>query len=208
MAKKEDEVKMVLTKKGYKTTCTVLGILSKIVEVVAIIGAITCGVCGVILGLGYQSINLNDAVEIITSDADLRAQLPISIDDGKQWIDGFLAKGQGEQLAVILGGIALVAIMLAIISMLAHHVSKFFKNLARNRSPFSMDNIDRLQKIGIWIFVVVGYSILVEIITPLILGVSNVTISVSLDLIGVGFGALVLAVVFKRGYDLENKTKV
>ena len=207
MAKKEEDIELVLNRKGYKTTCTVLGVLAKIIEVIAIIGAILCGVSGVVLGLGYSSIGVEDIVKKVTTDTEWQAQMPVSFDAGKEWLDGFLAKGQGEQLAIILGGIALAAIMLAIISMLAHHVVCFFKNLARSRSPFSIDNVDRLQKIATWIFVVVGYSILVEIVAPLIFGINNITLSIPLDLIEVGFTALVLAVIFKRGYDIENKAK-
>ena len=205
--KKKDEVKVILSKKAYKTTCTVLGVLAKVMEVMAIIGAITCGICGVILGLSYRSVDLKSAVDELTANAQSYAQMPISVNMQKEWLDNFFAKGQGEQLAIILGCIALVAIMLAIISTLAHHVSQFFRNLAQKRTPFMLDNVNHLQKIAIWIFVAVGYSMLAEIVIPLFFGISNVAISISVDLIAVGFAAMVLAVIFKRGYDMESGTK-
>lgn len=70
-----------------------------------------------------------------------------------------------------------------------------------------MENVDILQKIGVWTFVLAGVSVVASIIIELLAGAKSVSINVSVSTIAMGFAALVLAVVFKRGVELENKLK-
>ena len=70
-----------------------------------------------------------------------------------------------------------------------------------------MENVDLLQKIGGWTFVLVGTSIVSAIIIELMAGVKNVNLNISISTIAMGFAALVLAVVFRHGVELEQKAK-
>lgn len=201
--KKEiEDVQLILSGNGCKTTCTVLSVLAKFCEVVLIIGAICCGVCGIILGLGSNSININEAIVAIQKEEGFPSEI-LEIPE----VADFLALERGRQIATILGAVAVGAILLVLASILARYVYRFFKNLAHGRTPFTMENVDLLQKIGGWTFVLVGTSIVSAIIIELMAGVKNVNLNISISTIAMGFAALVLAVVFRHGVELEQKAK-
>ncbi len=195
-------VQLILKGDGCKTTCKVLSILAKFCEIVLIIGAICCGICGIALGVGSRDININDAVTAIKEEEGFPAAV-LEIPE----VSNFLALEPSRQLAAVLGAIAIATILLVITSILARYVYRFFKNLSHGRTPFTMENVDVLQKIGVWTFVLAGVSVVASIIIELLAGAKSVSINVSVSTIAMGFVALVLAVVFKRGVELENKLK-
>ncbi len=197
-----ESVQLILKGDGCKTTCKVLSILAKFCEIVLIIGAICCGICGIALGVGSRDININDAVTAIKEEEGFPAAV-LEIPE----VSNFLALEPSRQLAAVLGAIAIATILLVITSILARYVYRFFKNLSHGRTPFTMENVDVLQKIGVWTFVLAGVSVVASIIIELLAGAKSVSINVSVSTIAMGFVALVLAVVFKRGVELENKLK-
>ena len=195
-------VQLILKGDGCKTTCKVLSILAKFCEIVLIIGAICCGICGIALGVGSRDININDAITAIKEEEGFPAAV-LEIPE----VSNFLALEPSRQLAAVLGAIAIATILLVLTSILARYVYRFFKNLSHGRTPFTMENVDILQKIGVWTFVLAGVSVVASIIIELLAGAKSVSINVSVSTIAMGFVALVLAVVFKRGVELENKLK-
>ncbi len=197
-----ESVQLILKGDGCKTTCKVLSILAKFCEIVLIIGAICCGICGIALGVGSRDININDVVTAIKEEEGFPAAV-LEIPE----VSNFLALEPSRQLAAVLGAIAIATILLVLTSILARYVYRFFKNLSHGRTPFTMENVDVLQKIGVWTFVLTGVSVVASIIIELLAGAKSVSINVSVSTIAMGFAALVLAVVFKRGVELENKLK-
>ena len=197
-----ESVQLILKGDGCKTTCKVLSILAKFCEIVLIIGAICCGICGIALGVGSRDININDAITAIKEEEGFPAAV-LEIPE----VSNFLALEPSRQLAAVLGAIAIATILLVLTSILARYVYRFFKNLSHGRTPFTMENVDILQKIGVWTFVLAGVSVVASIIIELLAGAKSVSINVSVSTIAMGFVALVLAVVFKRGVELENKLK-
>ena len=195
-------VQLILKGDGCKTTCKVLCILAKFCEIVLIIGAICCGICGIALGVGSRDININDVITAIKEEEGFPAAV-LEIPE----VSNFLALEPSRQLAAVLGAIAIAMILLVLTSILARYVYRFFKNLSHGRTPFTMENVDVLQKIGVWTFVLTGVSVVASIIIELLAGAKSVSINVSVSTIAMGFVALVLAVVFKRGVELENKLK-
>lgn len=197
-----ESVQLILKGDGCKTTCKVLSILAKFCEIVLIIGAICCGICGIALGVGSRDININDAITAIKEEEGF----PVAVLEIPE-VSNFLALEPSRQLAAVLGAIAIATILLVLTSILARYVYRFFKNLSHGRTPFTMENVDVLQKIGVWTFVLAGVSVVASIIIELLAGAKSVSINVSVSTIAMGFVALVLAVVFKRGVELENKLK-
>ena len=197
-----ESVQLILKGDECKTTCKVLSILAKFCEIVLIIGAICCGICGIALGVGSRDININDAITAIKEEEGFPAAV-LEIPE----VSNFLALEPSRQLAAVLGAIAIATILLVLTSILARYVYRFFKNLSHGRTPFTMENVDILQKIGVWTFVLAGVSVVTSIIIELLAGAKSVSINVSVGTIAMGFVALVLAVVFKRGVELENKLK-
>ena len=197
-----ESVQLILKGDGCKTTCKVLSILAKFCEIVLIIGAICCGICGIALGVGSRDININDAITAIKEEEGFPAAV-LEIPE----VSNFLALEPSRQLAAVLGAIAIATILLVLTSILARYAYRFFKNLSHGRTPFTMENVDILQKIGVWTFVLAGVSVVASIIIELLAGAKSVSINVSVSTIAMGFVALVLAVVFKRGVELEDKLK-
>ena len=197
-----ESVQLILKGDGCKTTCKVLSILAKFCEIVLIIGAICCGICGIALGVGSRDININDAITAIKEEEGFPAAV-LEIPE----VSNFLALEPSRQLAAVLGAIAIATILLVLTSILARYVYRFFKNLSHGRTPFTMENVDILQKIGVWTFILAGVSVVASIIIELLAGAKSVSINVSVSTIAMGFVALALAVVFKRGVELENKLK-
>ena len=189
-----ESVQLILKGDGCKTTCKVLSILAKFCEIVLIIGAICCGICGIALGVGSRDININDAITAIKEEEGFPAAV-LEIPE----VSNFLALEPSRQLAAVLGAIAIATILLVLTSILARYVYRFFKNLSHGRTPFTMENVDILQKIGVWTFILAGVSVVASIIIELLAGAKSVSINVSVSTIAMGFVALVLAVVFKRG---------
>ena len=197
-----ESVQLILKGDGCKTTCKVLSILAKFCEIVLIIGAICCGICGIALGVGSRDININDAITAIKEEEGFPAAV-LEIPE----VSNFLALEPSRPLAAVLGAIAIATILLVLTSILARYVYRFFKNLSHGRTPFTMENVDILQKIGVWTFILAGVSVVASIIIELLAGAKSVSINVSVSTIAMGFVALALAVVFKRGVELENKLK-
>lgn len=200
--RENEDVQLILNGKGCKTTCTVLCILAKICEVVLVIGAICCGVCGIILGLGSNEININEAI----SAAQKEEGFPVEVLDVPE-VSNFLSLEHGRQMATILGAVAVGAILLIFASILARYVYRLIRNLAHGRTPFTMENVDILQKIGVWTFVLIGTSIISAIIIELMAGAKSVSLNISVSAIAMGFVALVMAVIFRHGVELERKLK-
>ena len=152
--------------------------------------------------MGSRDININDAITAIKEEEGFPAAV-LEIPE----VSNFLALEPSRQLAAVLGAIAIATILLVLTSILARYVYRFFKNLSHGKTPFTMENVDILQKIGVWTFVLAGVSVVASIIIELLAGAKSVSINVSVSTIAMGFVALVLAVVFKRGVELENKLK-
>ena len=197
------EVKMILTGKGCKTTCQVLAILVKIIEVIAIVGAVVSGIAGILFGLGWYDTSANVAIRDMLLDQDM----PITVSGAEEYVNSFFAKPKSVQIATVVGAAVAIAILLVLIVMVLEYMYRFFKDLSHSRTPFSLENVDRLQKMATWLFAVLVFSMVVELIAPLALGVGKVSFSIPVSSFAVGFIMLVLAVVFRHGYELEQKVK-
>ena len=114
-------VQLILKGDGCKTTCKVLSILAKFCEIVLIIGAICCGICGIALGVGSRDININDAITAIKEEEGFPAAV-LEIPE----VSNFLALEPSRQLAAVLGAIAIATILLVLTSILARYVYRFF----------------------------------------------------------------------------------
>ena len=84
---------------------------------------------------------------------------------------------------------------------------RFFKNLTHDRMPFSLENVDYLQKMATWLFASLILSLVIEIVAPLAFGAGKISLSIPVSSFAVGFVMLVLAVVFRHGYELEQKIR-
>ena len=188
MPRKEKEVNMILSGKACKMTCKILSIFAKIGEVLFIIAAICIAIAGVFLGTNQSNIDLNQIVS--EAEKDLNLEQSIVTISGPA-AEKFLAKSHNEQMSFILVGMAY----------------RLFKNLDHGRTPFTMENVDILQKIATWLFVSLVTIDLSSLVLSMMLGGESFGVNISLSYYAIGFAILVLAVVFRHGYELEKKNK-
>ena len=203
MAKKNTkEVKMILTGKGCKTTSHVLAVLVKILEIIVMIGAVASVVAGVLFAFGQYSVD-SEIVKKSFADSDM----PIAITGVEEMIDNFFAKPEGVRIAIVLGICVAAAALLFMVATMFKYAYRFFKNLTHDRTPFSLENVDYLQKMATWLFASLILSLVIEIVAPLVFGTGKISLSIPVSSFAVGFVMLVLAVVFRHGYELEQKIR-
>ena len=204
MPRKEKEVNMILSGKACKMTCKILSIFAKIGEVLFIIAAICIAIAGVFLGTNQSIIDLNQIVS--EAEKDLNLQQSIVTISGPA-AEKFLAKSHNEQMSFILVGMAVMVAAFAFMSVLARYIYRLFKNLDHGRTPFTMENVDFLQKIATWLFISLVTLDLSSLVLSMMLGGESFGVNISLSYYAIGFAILVLAVVFRHGYELEKKNK-
>lgn len=202
MAKEEVEVKLALSNSAYKTTCKVLSIFAKIGEVLFIIAAIALAIAGIMVGGAQKDIDINGAVSEFSEEM---GESFITISGSA--VDVFLKKSHSEQIAIILAAIGVGVLALILTSMVAKYAYRLFKNLGHDRTPFKAENVDYLQKMAMWLFISLIVVDLASIFLQIALTGGKISISISLSYYVLGFVLLALAVIFKHGCDLEQKTK-
>ena len=204
MPKKEKEVNMILSGKACKLTCKIVSIFAKIAEVLFIVAAVCIAIAGVFLGANQSSIDINQMVKEVENEASLEESI-VTISGPA--VQSFLAKSHNEQMAIILVGLAVGVAALIFMSMFAKYTYRFFKNLDHGRTPFTMENVDCLQKMAVWLFITLVTLDLSSIILSFMMNGGTINARISLSQYAIGFILLVLAVVFRHGYELENKNK-
>ncbi len=204
MKKRETEVKMILGGKACKMTCKILAIFAKIAEVCFIIAAIALGIAGIMVGFAQKDIDVNQMMSEAVSELGDSAMVVMN----DATISSFLEKSHNEQMTFILLGIALATLIFVFLSIYARHVYRLFKNLTHGKTPFTLENVDILQKIAVWLFIsIVTMDLASLILSTMLGGDGTIGISVSLSSYALGFMILVLAVIFRHGYELESKKK-
>ena len=202
MKRKEKELKMMLGGKGCKTTCKVLSVVSIIIEIIFIIAAVAVSISGIVIGLGHNDLNLNEMIASVNTELENSG---VTITGSA--IENFMSFSHGQQVSFILFGIAVAAVVFIFMSIVARNVYKIFKNLAHDKTPFKLENVDLLQKIAVWIFI---STAMIDVSSAVLSGVLNngaMRLSISLSYYAVGFMLLVLAVVFRHGCELEKKAR-
>ncbi len=202
MPKQETEIKMALSGKACKTTCKVISILAKISEIFLIIGAVAVAISGVVVGIAQKDINVQEIVDQVSQETGTSV-----VTVAGPALENFLEKSHSEQIVFILVAIAIAAISLFVMSVFARNMYRFFKNLDHDRTPFTMANVDLLQKMATWLFVSIITIDLGSLLLALMCGDGSVGMSVSLSYYVAGFVLLVLAVIFRHGCELEKKVK-
>lgn len=102
-------------------------------------------------------------------------------------------------------GIGALVVVLSI--LLLRHVSAFFKNISRDDTPFTNDNIVHLKKMAAYLIIMTAVSIVSFSILNI---VADLGMSVNINLTDIFYAIILIcmAYVFSYGYDLENKKTV
>ena len=100
-------------------------------------------------------------------------------------------------------GIGALVVLLSI--LLLRHISAFFKNISKDDTPFTNDNIVHLKKMAAYLIIMTAVSIVSFSILNI---VADLGMSVNINLTDILYAIILIcmAYVFSYGYDLEKKT--
>ena len=94
---------------------------------------------------------------------------------------------------------------LVIVFFMLNNLKKIAKNINRNETPFTIDNIDYLRKIGYYLIVLLILPFVISLIIQVILGV-DYKISFNFSGLTIIFIAFILSYVFEYGSKLQEKS--
>lgn len=100
---------------------------------------------------------------------------------------------------------ALVSVILAIIML--RHIEKLFKNINRESTPFTMDNVNHIKKIAIIMIISIILPTAMDLIVNLTLK-GNLDVNITTYNIFEILIVFTLAYIFEYGYKLQEKSKL
>ena len=206
--------------------------LSKIIEVIAKIGRIAIYICipfiifaAIITPVVINHTELKDD-EIVFKYKDDKVTIKVEDDkvevyhndkkvDGEK--DGDVAafnsvkkvldKYSNKQLiGYVEAGFILMLTYLILIILILKHLGKLFKNIRVGDTPFTLDNVEHMRKMSIYMISLIILPIITSILYQL---VANIDLSISFSLVSVIEMLFVMAMsyIFKYGYELQSDSK-
>lgn len=102
--------------------------------------------------------------------------------------------------------VLLIAILyIFIVSMILTHLSKLFKNISKEETPFIMDNVIHLRKMSLYMIVTLVLPIIISLVFALCTGYK---LHITLNISGIVEALFVMAmsIIFRYGCVLQNKS--
>ena len=206
--------------------------LSKIIEVIAKIGRIAIYICipfiifaAIITPVVINHTELKDD-EIVFKYKDDKVTIKVEDDkvevyhndkkvDGEK--DGDVAafnsvkkvldKYSNKQLiGYVEAGFILMLTYLILIILILKHLGKLFKNIRVGDTPFTLDNVEHMRKMSIYMISLIILPIITSILYQL---VADIDLNISFSLVSVIEMLFVMAMsyIFKYGYELQSDSK-
>lgn len=207
-------------KKDYKLTSKIIGILARIGNVFCWISAVLLLVCAGIVGVIAPNFSVNEKEKTITifdqkksykieknefSFGDGEDKFTISLSDKTiSEIEHFIEKDASRIITaapfLLLGLAASIVILAFVLSNVAH----IFKNIAKEDTPFTEENINRTEKIEKMLIAILLISTAIDIAFNIITK-GRININSGITSIFTVLVVYVAAYILKSGYALENK---
>lgn len=203
--------------KNLKTLSKVIYVLAKIGKVFAIIGTVFAAI-GIIIGMVFvNNLDIN-----VKNSNDITIKMGDAVIQYKDENDGVSITSQGEEVKFddeeTIQGMRLVATELTKISkgqiiaylavtlvftvagliltaIILDYVNKLFKNISKDDTPFIMENVDYLRKIG-W------YMVTSTIVSAVGNGIGSEMVGGSFSF-GYGFNLIMILIVFAASIIFE-----
>jgi len=175
--------------KVYSVIAKVLFIITIILGVLALITAFIAE--GVLIVKGTELI---DEFQSAISDMGFNITLPFTEIPHLTIITGFI---------LLLAGIALTAYIF-------RSISKMFRSIVDNKTPFIPDNVKRIKSMGIGLFIFAGVQLILSSIMAYglmdVIGKAGITDHSTINWTVIGFGVLLLALaeMFEYGASLQQ----
>ena len=206
--------------------------LSKIIEIIAKIGRIAIYICipfiifvAIITPVVINHTELKDDEILFKYEDD---KVTIKVEDDKvevyhndKKVDGekdgdvvafnsvkkVLDKYSNKQLiGYVEAGFILMLTYLILIILILKHLGKLFKNIHVGETPFTLDNVEHMRKMSIYMISLIILPIITSILYQL---VADINLSISFSLVSVIEMLFVMAMsyIFKYGYELQSDSK-
>lgn len=206
--------------------------LSKIIEVIAKIGRIAIYICipfiifaAIITPVVINHTELKDD-EIVFKYKDDKVTIKVEDDKVEVYhndkkVDGekdgdvvafnsvkkVLDKYSNKQLiGYVEAGFILMLTYLILIILILKHLGKLFKNIRVGDTPFTLDNVEHMRKMSIYMISLIILPIITSILYQL---VADIDLNISFSLVSVIEMLFVMAMsyIFKYGYELQSDSK-
>lgn len=221
----DEEIKMSVVKfkeneqKKMKGFTKVLYVISKIAEVVSIVGivfSLLLVICGAIT-VPNTKINLeNNTIKVFDQKTSFE------LTDSELIIDGSVVSEHDKSISKEIEKAVnmsttkkLVIVEMAFLTMVAisfitykifSYAAKLFKNIHDNNTPFNMDNVNAIRKLALYSFL---FVLIPDVIGSIIGLIYNLEFGIEINLFAYLFSLmlLVLAYIFKYGYEIQLDSK-
>lgn len=102
--------------------------------------------------------------------------------------------------------ILLLILYMYLITLVLKHLGRLFKNISNDKTPFTLDNIDHMKKMGIYMII----AILLPTISSILFNIfTDIDLRLRFDLIDIVQILFILAmrIIFKYGFILQESSK-
>ena len=220
MAKGALEVKEQSYLKGISRFIAVISVVGKFLLYFAIVVLIMCMLLIPSLMKDLKAYDnkieltySEEKVSLVKNDEDV----VVYVNDKKQSsindVSGFdnlykvISKHSNRTLIGYSEAFILVAILyLFIVSLILNHLSKLFKNISKEDTPFTLDNVNHLRKMGLYMVSI----IIIPFITSLLFSIfTDYKLHINLNFAKIVETLIVIALyyIFKYGLNLQNDSK-
>ena len=221
----DEEIKMSVVKfkeneqkkmKGFTKALYIISSIARVFSVVAITLSILLVIGGFILVPNLKFNKMDNKIEIFSNEIKYElTDTNLTIDGNKiiendkeeiKEVDKFIHCTDKKRLAILEMAFLSITAVCVISYKLFTYLSKLFKNIHDNNTPFSLDNVNYIKKLSL-------YSLLF-VLVPDVLGslaslIFNLRLEVEINLFAYLFSLilLVIAYIFKYGYEIQLDSK-
>ena len=148
----------------------------------------------------------NNKVEITYNDKVVDKDDSMDYKVFKKYRNTLQTYSKRQLIGYIEAGLILITTYLYLISLVLKHLAKLFKNINEGATPFTLDNVDHMSRMGRYMIAVIILPILTSVLYSV---VANIDLNIDfgfVDIIEVLF-VLAMTIVFKYGYNIQEEVK-
>ena len=148
----------------------------------------------------------NNKVEITYNDKVVDKDDSMDYKVFKKYRNTLQTYSKRQLIGYIEAGLILITTYLYLISLVLKHLAKLFKNINEGATPFTLDNVDHMSRMGRYMIAVIILPILASVLYSV---VANIDLNIDfgfVDIIEVLF-VLAMTIVFKYGYNIQEEVK-
>lgn len=221
----DEEIKMSVVKfkeneqkkmKGFTKVLYIITSIAKYFSLVLTIAALVLTIAGTVITPSVKIDNANNKISLYGKSIDcelgndyLRIEgdtIPVEDKHEHKQIYKVLNMGHTKLTFLVTSLLLTGTIVLYISYKLLSNLSKLFKNIHDDNTPFSMDNVNAIRKLALYSLLIVLIPDVIGIVVGLILGV-DFGVSIALFSYIFSLMLIVLSYIFKYGYEIQLDSK-